>query len=126
MEGPEAFARPALRPIIKELVRTKVCFPKIQLLVDRILLATVAEQEDGRLKEAFRLYLSDGEKSIQALVRRRLYKMITAGDVWRGIVLVDQGVHIGKCREDARRWQDHLHSPTRLLSYRLRRKIFSR
>ena len=69
-------------------MRTKVCFPKIQLLVDRILLATVAEQEDGRLKEAFRLYLSDGEKSIQALVRRRLYKMITAGDVCEGSYLL--------------------------------------
>ena len=88
MEGPEAFARSASRPIIKELVRTKVCFPKIQLLVDRILLATVAEQEDGRPKEAFRLYLSDGEKSIQALVRRRLYKMIIAGDVCEGSYLL--------------------------------------
>lgn len=87
MEGPKAFLRPALKPIVKELVRTQVCFPNIQLLLDRIMVAKVGEPADRGETEAFRLYLSDGEKSIQALVKRRLYKMIVSNEVCEGSYL---------------------------------------
>ena len=87
MEGPKAFLRPALKPIIRELVRTQVCFPNIQLLLDRIMVTRISKHEDGRETEAFRLYLSDGEKSIQALLKRRLYKMIVLNEAYEGSYL---------------------------------------
>ncbi len=53
-----------IKPIIKELVRTQVCFPNIKLLVDKI--STVKVSSATGL-EAYRMYLTDREKTIQGL-----------------------------------------------------------
>lgn len=54
-----------LKPIISELVRTQVCFPNLKLLVDRISVVTLSSSEQSKSTKAYRLYLTDGEKSIQ-------------------------------------------------------------
>ena len=59
--------RMELTPIIKEIVRTEVCFPNIKLLVDRIFVDLLPHVKDQSKNEAFRLLLADGEKSIQGM-----------------------------------------------------------
>ena len=54
-----------LTPVIKEVVRTEVCFPNIRLLVDRIFVDLLPHVKDQSKNEAFRLLLADGEKTIQ-------------------------------------------------------------
>ncbi len=54
-----------LTPVIKEMVRTQVCFDNIKLLVDRISIVSLPVVEDPLKNEAFRLLLTDGEVSIQ-------------------------------------------------------------
>lgn len=54
-----------VKPIIKELVRTEVCFPDLKLLVDKVYIVNLSNPDDQPSREAFRLYLSDGEKMIQ-------------------------------------------------------------
>lgn len=54
-----------IKPVIKELVRTQFCFPNIVLLVDKIIIARISPAKGFGDVEAYRLYLSDREKSIQ-------------------------------------------------------------
>lgn len=54
----------ALKPVIKELVRTEVHPPLLELLVDKILIVSNVKAK-GRNTEAFRIWLSDGQNSIQ-------------------------------------------------------------
>lgn len=54
-----------IKPIIKELVRTQVCFPNIKLLVDRISVVKVSSATESSGLEAYRMYLTDREKTIQ-------------------------------------------------------------
>lgn len=54
-----------LKPVIKEMVRTQVCFENIKLLVDRISIVSLSIVEDPLKNEAFRLLLTDGENSVQ-------------------------------------------------------------
>ena len=54
-----------LKPVIKELARTQVCFPDIKLLVDRISIVTLAMNDRLKENQAYRLHLTDGEKTIQ-------------------------------------------------------------
>jgi hypothetical protein len=56
-----------LKPVIKELARTQVCFPDIKLLVDRISIVTLSTKEQSQENQAYRLFLSDGEKIIQGI-----------------------------------------------------------
>lgn len=56
-----------IKPIIKELVRTQVCFPNIKLLVDRISTLKVPSATESPGLEAYRMYLTDREKTIQGL-----------------------------------------------------------
>lgn len=53
-----------LKPVIKELARTQVCFPDLKLLVDRISIVTLPSTQHT-VNEAYRLYLTDGERTIQ-------------------------------------------------------------
>ena len=107
-----------IRPIIKELVRTQVCFPNIKLLVDKISRLKVSSATESSDLEAYRLYLTDREKSIQglytcffhpdkygakisnlpAVVRRRLHKWLTTFDVREGsyVVLKEYDLAKGK------------------------------
>lgn len=54
-----------LKPVIRELARTQVCFPDPKLLVDRISIVTLPATEHTTPNEAYRLYLTDGERTIQ-------------------------------------------------------------
>lgn len=56
-----------LTPVIKEIVRTQVCFTNIKLLVDKICLVPLSATEDPVKNEAFRLWLTDGENAIQGM-----------------------------------------------------------
>ena len=107
-----------IRPVIKELVRTQVCFPNIKLLVDKISRMKVSSAAASSDLEAYRLYLTDREKSIQglytcgfppkqygakisnlpAVVRRRLHKWLTTFDVREGsyVVLKEYDLAKGK------------------------------
>ena len=51
-----------LKPVIAEIARTQVCFPDIQLLVDKIVIQTLPNPETPT--GAFRLQLTDGENVI--------------------------------------------------------------
>lgn len=64
---PVSGPRVELKPIIKEIVRTQVCFPNVRLLVDKISIITLSGAQSGN--EAFHLLLTDGEKSIQGQER---------------------------------------------------------
>jgi hypothetical protein len=57
----------ALKPVIKELARTQVCFPDIKLLVDRISIVTLPMTALTKENQTYRLYLTDGEKTIQGI-----------------------------------------------------------
>ena len=107
-----------LKPIIKELVRTQVCFPNIKLLVDKISIVKVPSATDSSSLEAYLMYLTDREKTIQglhfctvcldrdgtetpdqtAVVKRRLHKWLTTFDVREGsyVVLKEYSLAKGK------------------------------
>lgn len=61
-----------LKPVIKELARTQVCFPDIKLLVDRISIVTLSTNEQLKENRAYRLYLSDGEKTVQGMMTLKI------------------------------------------------------
>lgn len=58
-------AEQLLKPVIRELVRTKVLPPQITLLVDKISIVRVASPDDSAPIQAYRLCLTDLEKTIQ-------------------------------------------------------------
>ena len=57
----------SLSPVIQELVRTQVCLPNLKLLVHRIAVVTLPEVDDVDGNEAFKLTLTDGDKTIQGM-----------------------------------------------------------
>ena len=107
-----------LKPIIKELVRTQVCFPNIKLLVDKISVVKVPSAADSFSLEAYLMHLTDREKTIQglhfcsisldhdgadtpdrtAVVKRRLHKWLTTFDVREGsyVILKEYSLAKGK------------------------------
>ncbi|KAL8946263.1 MAG: hypothetical protein Q9222_007319 [Ikaeria aurantiellina] len=84
----------SLKPILYELVRTEVCFPNIKLLVDRIDIVTVPHVDEERGNQAYKLILTDGEKTIQALLKRRIYKTIYCEDVREGSFVILKVYHL--------------------------------
>ena len=107
-----------LKPIIKELVRTQVCFPDIKLLVDKISIVKIPSATEPSCLEAYLMYLTDREKTIQglhiqhvcpdqddsdipnisAVVKRRLHKWLTTFDVREGsyVILKEYDLAKGK------------------------------
>lgn len=77
-----------LKPVIRELVRTRVCFPDILLLVDKITVVDLTDSDPNTNTGAYQLYLTDGEVTIQALLKRRLHKYVTRDDVYEGSYVV--------------------------------------
>lgn len=61
--------RHTLKPVIKELVRTQVCFPNLKFLVDKVSIVVLQGNQTTTGKEAYRLFLTDGEKTIQGMCR---------------------------------------------------------
>lgn len=62
---PEFKPELSVKPVIKELARTQVCFPNAKLLVDRISIVTLPATKESTETKAFRLYLTDGDWTIQ-------------------------------------------------------------
>lgn len=56
-----------LKPVVKEMVRTRVTEPNIVLLVDKMSIVKVATSDDSTSKDAYRAYLTDHDKSIQGI-----------------------------------------------------------
>ena len=77
-----------IKPIIREIVRTHVCFSDIKLLIDRIEIVNVRTSDEADDRQAYRLFLTDREKTIQAVVRRRLHRTLNHGDVREGSFVV--------------------------------------
>ena len=87
-----------VKPIIRELVRTRVCFPDLRLLVDRISIVKSSRNGEAADLEAYCLYLTDREKTIQAVIKSRLHKKILHGEIKEGsfVVLKDYQLARGK------------------------------
>ncbi|MCJ1263049.1 hypothetical protein MMC22_002919 [Lobaria immixta] len=88
-----------LRPVIKELARTQVCFPDLKLLVDRISIVTLPVAEHATPNEAYRLYLTDGERTIQAVLKRKCYKHVTSLDVREGSYVILRNYRLARGRK---------------------------
>ncbi|KAL9025470.1 MAG: hypothetical protein Q9196_005712 [Gyalolechia fulgens] len=78
----------SVTPVIHELVRTQVCPPNLKLLVDKIVVVTLPDVDELSGNEAYRFTLTDGEKTIQALLKRRMYKTIYNEDVREGSFVI--------------------------------------
>ncbi|KAL8662848.1 MAG: hypothetical protein Q9202_004362 [Teloschistes flavicans] len=85
-----------VKPVIQEMVRTQVCFPNLKLLVDRIAVVTLLDLDELSGNEAYKLILTDGEKTIQALLKRRQYKTIYHGDVREGSFVILKIYHLAQ------------------------------
>ncbi|KAL8929016.1 MAG: hypothetical protein Q9208_001459 [Pyrenodesmia sp. 3 TL-2023] len=86
----------AVKPIIEELVRTQVCFPNLKLLVERIAVVIVPEVDELSGNEAYKLTLTDGEKTIPALLKRRIYKTIYSEDIREGSYVILKVYHLAQ------------------------------
>ncbi|KAL8651509.1 MAG: hypothetical protein Q9210_003212 [Variospora velana] len=86
----------SVKPVIHELVRTQVCFPNLKLLVDQIVIVTLPDVDELSGNEAYKLTLTDGEKTIQALVKRRIYKAIYNEDVREGSFIILKVYHLAR------------------------------
>ncbi|KAL8996997.1 MAG: hypothetical protein Q9188_006432, partial [Gyalolechia gomerana] len=85
-----------VKPVIYELVRTQVCFPNLKLLVDKIVVVTVPDVDELSGNEAYKFTLTDGEKTIQALLKRRMYKTIYNEDVREGSFVILKVYHLAQ------------------------------
>ncbi|KAI4202145.1 MAG: hypothetical protein LQ350_002812 [Teloschistes chrysophthalmus] len=86
----------SVKPVIQEMVRTQVCFPNLKLLVDRIAIVTLLDVDELSGNEAYKLTLTDGEKTIQALLKRRQYKTIYYEDVREGSFVILKVYHLAQ------------------------------
>ncbi|EFR05518.1 hypothetical protein MGYG_08534 [Nannizzia gypsea CBS 118893] len=87
---------PKVRPCIAELLRTRCPPPKLLLRVERVIEVTVRKDEEGHnndkyetLYKAYRIFLSDGEYTIQALLKSELHVLASSnkGELTPGTVL---------------------------------------
>lgn len=73
---------PTYKQCIGELMRTGYCPPFVVLLVAKIDIEQLPPPNDD--VEAFRLYLTDGEYVMQAIIRSETYRFITTGETEEG------------------------------------------
>ena len=76
----------ALKPTVLELIRTQHCDTPRALLLDKIHIV-VSDQRYSDA-DAYRVWLSDGANTIQAVFMPDLHPFLTAGDLREGTVLV--------------------------------------
>ncbi|KAL8674075.1 MAG: hypothetical protein Q9168_001510 [Polycauliona sp. 1 TL-2023] len=86
----------SLNPVIQELVRTQLVLPNLKLLVHRINVITLPELDELDGNEAFRLTLTDGDKTIQALVKRRIYRRLYNDDIRVGSYVILKVYHLAQ------------------------------
>ncbi|KAI9736264.1 MAG: hypothetical protein M1834_001150 [Cirrosporium novae-zelandiae] len=75
-----------LRPCIAELVRTEYCPPELLLLVDKILI--VDTETEHEILQAYKLFLSDGEYCIQAVLKSEVHRFVWTGETKEGSYIV--------------------------------------
>ncbi|MCJ1477218.1 hypothetical protein MMC13_005889 [Lambiella insularis] len=74
-----------LKPVIRELARTEVHPPFLKLLVDKLWIVSQRKgKAEGGKTEAYKLWLSDGEKKIQAVLRREIHRYFIVGEIREG------------------------------------------
>ncbi|EZG08088.1 hypothetical protein H106_02576 [Trichophyton rubrum CBS 735.88] len=85
-----------IRPCIAELIRTQCPPPKLLLRVERVIEVLVRKDEEAHnndkheaVYKAYRLFLSDGEYTIQALLKSELHVLVSSSkdDLTPGTVL---------------------------------------
>ncbi|CAL8581510.1 hypothetical protein XPA_007199 [Xanthoria parietina] len=86
----------SLNPVIQELVRTRVCLPNLKLLVHRIGVVTLPDLDELDGNEAFKLTLTDGDKTIQALLKRRIYRVLYDHDIREGSFVILKVYHLAQ------------------------------
>ena len=64
-----------VKKVIEEMVRTRVAFPNVQLIVDKVILVRMASPDDEKVIQAYRLWLTDTEKTIQG--NHPFYRIMT-------------------------------------------------
>ncbi|KAL9098444.1 MAG: hypothetical protein Q9163_005896 [Psora crenata] len=88
--------RDDLKPVLTEIVRTGIRYPNIKLAVANIMIVSVGAATLISRNETFRLFLTDGEKTIQALVIRRKHRAILELSVRQGSILVLTDYQVAK------------------------------
>ncbi|KAL6718234.1 hypothetical protein ACLMJK_004322 [Lecanora helva] len=80
------------------MVRTRFTQPNIVLFVDRAIIVRDVSSDESSTKGAYRLYLTDGDKSIQAVFKRRMHKQVVSLEIRAGsyISLRDYVLAAGK------------------------------
>ena len=101
-----------LKPVLKDIIRTKLCDKPVQFLVDRI--HVVSFVVDGEEAQTYRMWLSDGHKIIQgtdpifllhqslyldtnipsALIKRELHPFITEREIQEGSFVLVTRYHL--------------------------------
>ncbi|MCJ1334894.1 hypothetical protein MMC09_000159 [Bachmanniomyces sp. S44760] len=76
-----------LKPIIKELIRTNICPDHPLFLLDRLKVLSPPNVKNKSL-QAYRLWLSDGQKVIQAVLKSEAHRFIIQGDVHEKFLVV--------------------------------------
>ena len=90
-----------IKPIVRELVRTQACFPHVELLVDRISIIDLPFSNGAESLQAYRLHLTDREKTIQAVLKRRSHKAITSGEIKEGSIVVLKDYKLARAKRIA-------------------------
>ncbi|KAI9820386.1 MAG: hypothetical protein M1827_006010 [Pycnora praestabilis] len=84
--GHHEISRIGFRPYIAEIIRTDYCPPCLVLLVASIQVVPAAGS-----KQAYLLFLSDGEKVIQAILRKEMHRFVTTEETRVGsYVMLDK------------------------------------
>ena len=83
-----------LKPVIKEIVRTQVLFPDIELLIDKMTIVQFTDSNEEDNRGAYLVHLSDGEKSIPGMLE---YCNIAAFPTDRGYSSI-QATYAQVCR----------------------------
>lgn len=110
----EVDRRHELKPVIKELVRTQVMFPDVELLVDKMNIVKTSSRGNEHFG-TYLVYLTDSEKSIQgtftigvfyshliwlrlyievAVFRRRMHKYVKNFDLREGSYIILKNYHL--------------------------------
>ncbi|KAI9881640.1 MAG: hypothetical protein M1830_000205 [Pleopsidium flavum] len=89
----EGEAELKLKPCIAELLRTDYCQPGLVMLVDKVVVVTMASTEKN---QAYRLYLSDGEKNIQAVLKPLMHRFVWTGEIREGSYVMLDNYKVAK------------------------------
>ena len=76
----------SLKPVIEEIIRTRLFDKPITLLVDRIHVVPYKSEEDDT--EAYRLWLSDSHKALQAVLVPEIHPFVRSKEICNGSIVL--------------------------------------